>query len=94
MKTLTCPDCGTSTAFTPIYISETDVFSYEKGVEVTVRNSVVIRAEMPYHFQGRKYAILCCRSCGESDIALDTYRTDWSPVYPIPSGISDFWGYI
>lgn len=85
MSNTSCPDCGTPTPFTPIYFSEEHVWNYEEGTENAVKYSGIIKAQMPTFFEGRKYAILCCQSCRNIFIALETYGSHWSPVYPVSS---------
>ena len=81
MRNIICPDCGTPTAFTPLYFSRNDVFNYEDGV--AENDARVIRAEMPSYYSRRRYAILCCQSCDSIFIALETYSNEMSVVYPI-----------
>lgn len=85
MGRIICPICMTPTAFTPIFLSDSTWYGYAEGLENSIRNAGVVRAEMP-HFETRegvKYSIVECQSCWRSFIAKETYGKDWEAVYPI-----------
>lgn len=89
MKGLTCPNCGTTTAFTPIYLTRQRVIDYVGGTREAAGSSGVVPAVMPDWWKGIRYAVLCCQECESLFVVKDLLNGDgWRVVYPISHKIA------
>lgn len=85
MAKLICPNCGCFTAFTPVFLTDNEVYDYVLGIKEAASKSDVIKAEFPGFYSGVKYAIIGCQACVGCFVAKETYAKEWHVVYPILS---------
>jgi hypothetical protein len=83
MAKLVCPNCGTPTAFTPIFLARDEAFGYTDGTALAARHDGVVKAEMQRRIKDTSYAILECQNCFCCFVARRTSTPDWAAVYPI-----------
>ncbi len=83
MGKLICPICGTSTAFSPVYLKQRAILNEESSSDRTIYGEATMQAVIPRDYIGALYAILDCQACEERFVAR-YIDYEWVAVYPLP----------